>query len=184
MHKIVTGLERMAAKTHGKMMDIFKKYDSDGSGQIDQFEARGAVHAWRVHMHGMCMAPCMRMAYVHGVCILPRPNAHGTMIMACGQFSAALAELGLEVPPEEGEKVFALYDADASGTLGFKELEKLIKGGRKALVDNPLLKEGALGTCPEYTHAALLPLVPPCTRCAAHASGRGPRPRPGALLAR
>ncbi len=41
--RITRTLQQMAAKSHMKMMDVFKKYDSDGSGAIDQFEFEAAL---------------------------------------------------------------------------------------------------------------------------------------------
>ena len=41
--RITSTLQQMAAKSHMKMMDVFRKYDSDGSGHIDQFEFEAAI---------------------------------------------------------------------------------------------------------------------------------------------
>jgi hypothetical protein len=42
-------LQQMAAKNHLKMMDVFKKFDSDGSGAIDQFEFEAALVELGLH---------------------------------------------------------------------------------------------------------------------------------------
>ena len=42
-------LQQMAAKNHLKMMDVFQKFDSDGSGAIDQFEFEAALVELGLH---------------------------------------------------------------------------------------------------------------------------------------
>ena len=147
-------LKDALGKRLNEMLDLFKKWDTDGNGSIDKSEFRKAVAALGLQSEDAVVDEVFdcydadgsgEMAYTEFVqyslrdslkrsagrvmTLFKQWDRDGSGTVDKKEFRKAIKELGFDAPKDALDAVFDSMDGDGGGEVDFKELNKVLRQG-------------------------------------------------------